>query len=82
MSDLIGYIAAFCTTFAFLPQFFKSVKSKHTGDLSFLMLIIFQIGLICWLIYGILLQELPIIIANSITIILVFLLIFIKIKYG
>jgi len=68
--DVIGYLAAFCTTFAYLPQAIKAFKTRKTEDISTLMYIIMLIGLILWLIYGIILKNLPIIIANVATILL------------
>jgi MtN3 and saliva related transmembrane protein len=79
---LIGISAAFLTTFAFLPQVIKAHQSKHTKDLSLLMYTVLSLGLILWLIYGILLNSLPIILANSITLLLCLYLLLMKIKYG
>jgi MtN3 and saliva related transmembrane protein len=70
MTDLIGYIAAFCTTFAFIPQAMTVWKTRRTRDLSLSMFSIFTFGVGLWLIYGLLLQAWPIIVANSITILL------------
>ncbi|MGH2575382.1 MAG: PQ-loop domain-containing transporter, partial [Ignavibacteria bacterium] len=43
---IIGLCAAFLTTFAFLPQFIKTIKTKHTKDLSLITLIMIDAGLI------------------------------------
>jgi MtN3 and saliva related transmembrane protein len=67
---LLGYFAAFCTTISFLPQALKIWKSNSSKDISLSMFVIFTIGVICWLIYGILINDLPIVIANSFTLIL------------
>jgi len=66
---LIGMLAAALTTFAFFPQAYKVYKTKHTKDLSLPMYIIFSAGVLLWLIYGIIINNLPIILANSITLI-------------
>jgi MtN3 and saliva related transmembrane protein len=66
---LLGLLAAACTTFAFFPQAYKIYKTKHTQDLSMPMYVIFSIGILLWLIYGIMINNLPIIFANAITII-------------
>lgn len=68
MEIYIGYIAAFFTTFAFLPQVIRVILSKRTEDISRNMYILFNIGVLLWLIYGILKKDPPIIIANGITI--------------
>lgn len=67
MQDIIGYIAATLTTFSFLPQVIKIVKTKQTQDISLFMYIIFNIGVFLWLTYGILAVLWPVIIANIIT---------------
>ncbi len=67
---ILGYFAAFCTTISFLPQALKIWKSNSSKDISLSMFVIFTIGVICWLIYGILINDLPIVIANSFTLIL------------
>lgn len=66
----IGLAAGFCTTVAFLPQVIKTWKSKSAKDLSFGMYSIFCTGVLLWLIYGILISDLPIILANAITLLL------------
>ncbi|OGC24962.1 hypothetical protein A3J90_07265 [candidate division WOR-1 bacterium RIFOXYC2_FULL_37_10] len=79
---IIGITAAVLTTVAFLPQVFKVYQTKHTKDISLVMYIIFIFGLILWTVYGVLLNSLPVILANSFTLILCFYIIFLKIKYG
>ena len=77
----IGFLAAFCTTFAFFPQALKVWKTKSTRDISLYMFIIFTIGVISWLIYGITISDLPIILANAVTLILSLFILVYKIKY-
>ena len=70
MQELIGYLAAFLTTVAFVPQAYKVFKTNQTKDLSLFLFLIFSLGVFMWLIYGIMKEDLPIIIANSITLFL------------
>ena len=77
----IGFFAAFCTTIAFLPQAIKVYKSKSTKDISLYMFLIFTIGTSCWLIYGVVISSVPIILANTITLILSFFILVCKIRY-
>lgn len=70
MQELIGYIAAFLTTVAFVPQAYKVYKTNHTEDLSLSLFIIFSVGVFMWLIYGILLNNIPMTLANVITLVL------------
>ncbi len=77
----IGFIAAFCTTFAFLPQAVKVWKTKSTKDISLYMFIIFTTGVFSWLMYGIIISDLPIILANAVTLILSIFILIYKLKY-
>ena len=77
----IGFFAAFCTTIAFLPQALKVYKTKSTKDISLSMFIIFTVGVLSWLLYGINILDLPIILANSITLILSIFILIYKIKF-
>ena len=64
--DLFGFLAALLTTIAFLPQLYKTWKTKSADDVSLIMLILFMIGLICWIIYGLNINSIPIVVANII----------------
>ena len=77
----IGLFAALLTTVAFLPQVIKTWKTKKTRDISFIMYIILVTGVFLWLIYGFLIKDLPLILANLVTLILVSSVLFLKIKY-
>jgi MtN3 and saliva related transmembrane protein len=82
LADLLGFMAAFLTTTAFLPQVLKIWKSKSTKDLSLPTLVAFIAGIAMWLVYGLLLHSAPIIIANVITLALNLVILFFKLKYG
>ena len=77
----IGFFAAFCTTFAFLPQAIKVYKSKSTKDISLYMFLIFTIGVLSWLIYGIIINDWPVILANAVTLVLSFFILVYKLRY-
>lgn len=79
--EIIGFIAAILTTAAFLPQVYKTWKTKDVSSLSLTMLVMFIIGIVCWLIYGILKKSPSMIFANSITIVSATLLFYFKLKY-
>jgi MtN3 and saliva related transmembrane protein len=80
-SEIIGLMAAVLTTAAFVPQVYKTWKSKSVDSLSLTMYIVFFTGVVLWLIYGIQINSLSIIIANSVTSILALLLIIFKLIY-
>lgn len=79
--EIIGLIAAILTTAAFVPQVYKTWKTKSVEDISLTMYSVLFIGLMLWLTYGISLNSLPIIVANSVTGILVLMVIFFKFRY-
>ncbi len=82
MISIFGFIAAFCTTISFIPQIIKILKEKNTRDISIGMYIIFTFGILMWLIYGIMLNELPIIIANFFTLVFSCIILYFKFKNG
>ncbi|HRP02209.1 MAG TPA: SemiSWEET transporter [Candidatus Kapabacteria bacterium] len=78
---MVGYLAAVFTTFSFVPQVIKVMKDKQTRSISLPMYIIFSVGVLLWLIYGLILNSLPIIIANLLTLILAIIILVYKLKY-
>lgn len=81
-TTLIGLMAAALTTISFVPQVIHILKTKDTKGISLVMYLIFTAGIVCWLSYGILLNDLPIIVANSITLVLASTILVFKIKRG
>ncbi|MBU0570930.1 MAG: SemiSWEET transporter [Candidatus Omnitrophica bacterium] len=79
---LIGLIAGFCTTISLLPQIMKMLRTKHARDVSMVMYVVLVIGVVCWLVYGIFLKEIPLILANSVTLMLCLIIIGMKAVYG
>ena len=78
---ILGLVAGTLTTLAFLPQLLKIWQTKSAKDISFNTLIMFNIGIFLWLIYGIYLNALPIILANLFTLIFNMIIVWLKIKY-
>lgn len=64
---IIGTIGAVLTTVSFLPQAIKTIKTHDTESISFFMYLMFSIGVILWMIYGIGTGQMQITIANAIT---------------
>jgi len=79
--QLIGFIAGALVLVSFVPQVMKSWKTKKTGDLSLVMYVCMIAGLCLWLIYGILLRDMPII-ANGLTPLLALSILILKIRHG
>lgn len=65
--ELTGFVAAFLTTAAYVPQAFKTIKTRSTDDLSSGTFTMLFVGTLLWLTYGIYLNNLPMILANGIT---------------
>jgi MtN3 and saliva related transmembrane protein len=67
--DLIGYIAAFLTTLSFFPQALKTLRSRDTHSISLRMYLLFTTGVMLWSIYGWMVGDGPVLIANLITLV-------------
>ncbi|TGL57361.1 hypothetical protein EHQ58_13785 [Leptospira ognonensis] len=79
MEILIGYLAAILTTLSYLPQVLRVILTRQTRDISRNMYILQGIGVLLWLIYGIALSNLPIILANLVTLVSVSIILYYKI---
>jgi MtN3 and saliva related transmembrane protein len=78
---IIGFAAGVITTASFLPQIIKTWKSKSAKDLSLGMFLIYFTGIALWLAYGIILNDLPLIVANACTLVLSSILLIFKIQF-
>lgn len=81
MRDLVGSAAAVCTTVSFLPQLIRVWKLKSARDISMTMFLVFSLGLIFWLVYGVLTNAWPVIMANAVTLALSAGILFLKVRY-
>lgn len=79
--DLIGYFGSFLTSITFIPQVYKTWKTKSVGDLSLMMMLIVVTSCIVWLVYAVSLMLWPVIIANSIIGVLSLILVYFKLIY-
>jgi MtN3 and saliva related transmembrane protein len=79
--ELIGLVAGGLTTISFLPQVIKTWKIKSAKDLSLVMFSLFCLGIVLWLIYGLLIHSLPVILSNAFTLILSSTILFFKLKF-
>jgi len=78
--DYVGSFAATCTTVAFIPQAIQSYRTRDLSGISLPMYSIFTAGVTLWLVYGLLKQDWPIIIANVITVALSAMILILKIN--
>jgi MtN3 and saliva related transmembrane protein len=67
--SICGIIGGTLTTLSFLPQVIQVWKTRSTKDISLIMFVLFTIGVLFWLVYGVLIEEWPVIIANGMTLI-------------
>lgn len=79
--NLLGIAAGTLTTVAFVPQVLKTWRTRSGDDISTGMFLLFSCGVLLWLFYGVALDAAPIIIANSITLVLALTIIMLKIRY-
>ncbi|MFZ5484451.1 MAG: SemiSWEET transporter [Pseudomonadota bacterium] len=80
LTNLIGYPAAFLTTVAFVPQAWKSWRTRDLSGISLPMYALFTLGVALWLAYGVLLGSVPIMLGNGITLALASVVLFLKIR--
>ncbi|MCR9220949.1 MAG: SemiSWEET transporter [Alphaproteobacteria bacterium] len=78
----IGLLAGALTTIAFLPQVVKTWKTRSTRDISLGMFLVLTSGVALWLIYGLLLGDLPLVAANSVTFLLAAIILYFKLRHG
>jgi MtN3 and saliva related transmembrane protein len=80
IETLIGFAAAFCTTVSYIPQVKKCWQTGSSGDLSLKMLLILATGIALWVLYGILKGDMVIVIANSVSLLLLGNLVVFKVR--
>lgn len=81
-TDLIGALAACLTTVSFVPQAWLSFRTRDVSGVSLLMYSVFTVGVALWLAYGWLLNSWPMVIANTITLVLALMILGMKLVYG
>ena len=80
MTDIIGTLAAILTTLSFVPQAILVIRTGETAGISLTMYAMFTTGIAFWLGYGILRQDMPIIVANAVTVSLALIILALKIR--
>lgn len=76
----IGFMAAILTSFSFFPQALKTIKTRDTTGISLVMYCVFTIGVLAWLLYAVLINDLPMMMANFFTLIPASIILILKIK--
>jgi MtN3 and saliva related transmembrane protein len=78
--DILGTTAAFLTSIAFIPQVLKILKTRNTSGISLIMYALFVTGVACWLGWGLMLGQTPVIVANAVTLVLSSAVLLLKIR--
>jgi MtN3 and saliva related transmembrane protein len=81
-ATLIGLAAALFTTTAFLPQVIRAWRTRSTRDLSYGTFITYAIGLAMWLVYGLMIRDVPLILSNGTTFLLALTILGLKLRHG
>ncbi len=80
-NHMIGFIAAFLTTFSGIPQIIRLLRLKESRDISLVTTLFLGLGVLLWLIYGITIGDVPLMAANSISLCLSGTTLFLVLKY-
>lgn len=79
--DSIGYAAATMTTISFLPQLIRVLRLHSAREISLGMFLIFSVGTLAWLIYGVLSHSAPVAVANAVTLVLSVSILVLKLRF-
>ena len=79
--EIIGYCAAFLTTIAFLPQAIQSWRTRDLSGISLGMYFLFTVGVGLWLVYGLIIEKWPLILANALTFALALSILLLKLRH-
>ncbi len=82
LSELVGYPAAILTTAAFVPQAWKSWRTRDLSGISLPMYCLFSLGVALWVVYGLLINSTPVVLANGITLALASIVLILKLRAG
>ncbi len=77
----LGLVAGLPTTVGFVPQMIKGLRTRKMDDVSILMPIVLSVGMTLWLVYGLILQDLAIVLWNAIATSLNLGIIALKLRY-
>jgi len=81
IATILGLVAGVLTTASFLPQLIRTWKLKETKDISLTMYSMISVGIFLWLVYGIMIKELPIILANGVGFVFALIMLGFKMRY-
>lgn len=79
---LLGAAAGLCTTLSFLPQLVRAWRTRSTRDISLPMFSLLVFGIFLWLVYGLLIGDMPLVIANGVSFCLTASILYLKLRHG
>ncbi len=82
LTEGIGVVAGVLTTVAFVPQAWKTLRTRSAGDFALPMLLLFCLGLAMWLAYGLMKSAPGLILANTVTLALALAILWVKLREG
>jgi MtN3 and saliva related transmembrane protein len=82
LAMMVGLGAAACTTVAYVPQVVKAWRTRSTADISLYMFLLMVTGIALWLIYGLVIHDLPLIVSNIVTLCLTGTVLGLKLRHG
>lgn len=77
----LGFVAAFCTTAAFVPQLVRVMRLRSARDISLPTFLLFSVGVFLWLLYGLYTGSKPVIASNAVTLVLSVSILVLKLRY-
>jgi MtN3 and saliva related transmembrane protein len=79
---LLGFIAASCSTLAFLPQVIKAWRTRSTRDISLVTFLTIAVGSVFWVVYGWLEDDPPVLVTNAIIFVLASIILWLKLRWS
>ena len=80
--EALGFAAAFLTTLCWVPQAWRTIRTRDTRAISLWTQALLASGVVLWLVYGLQIGSLPVVAANAITLVLVSVILVMKLRFG
>lgn len=81
-TPIVGLVAGILTSSSMVPQVVKTIKEKKAADLSLFMLVVLMAGVATWVAYGVIRDDMPIIVTNSFSLLVNITMIILRLKYN
>lgn len=81
LTQLTGMAAGILTASSLIPQVIKTIREKKAEDVSLGMLFVLQAGIVLWIVYGVMRDDLPLIVTNSFSLLVNIVMVILGFKY-